>query len=330
MTLNNKKVLVTGAGGFIGSHLVESLIEKGANVRAFVKYNGRGDWGMLSDMSVEHQKSIEVIAGDVRDPFFVRSAVRSCDYVFHLAALIGIPYSYIAPADYVSVNIHGTVNVLQACLDEGIKRLIHTSTSETYGTAQYVPIDEKHPMQGQSPYSASKIGADKMAESYYNSFELPVVTVRPFNTFGPRQSARAFIPTVISQALTKDKIIMGSLEPVRDLTFVKDTAEGFIKVGLNDNVVGQAVNLGVGSGDSIGDVVKLILRILDKTDMPIKQSSDRIRPTKSEVMRLVSDNSKAENLCQWKPKYSLEQGLSETLEWIKKNISSYRPDNYAV
>ncbi len=260
--LKNKKVLVIGAGGFIGSHLVESLLEKGADVRAFVKYNGRCDWGMLSDLPVESQKSIEVLAGDIRAPFFVRKAVCGCDYVFHLAALIGIPYSYVAPNEYVSVNVEGTVNIIQACYDERTPRVIHTSTSETYGTAQYVPIDEKHPLQGQSPYSASKIAADKMVESYYNSFGLPVVTVRPFNTFGPRQSARAFIPTIICQALTQDKVILGSLEPIRDLTYVKDTAEGFVPVGLCNKVVGQVVNLGFGSGYTIGAVAKTILKLL--------------------------------------------------------------------
>ncbi|MHC4110296.1 MAG: SDR family NAD(P)-dependent oxidoreductase, partial [Planctomycetota bacterium] len=259
--LNRKKVLVTGAGGFIGSHLTEALLERGASVRAFVKYNARGDWGMLSDLPEEKQKSIEVIAGDIRDPFFVRKAVQGCDYVFHLAALIGIPYSYVAPSDYVSVNIQGTVNLLQACLDERTPRFVHTSTSETYGTALYVPIDEKHPLQGQSPYSASKIGADKMVESYYKSFDLPAVTVRPFNTFGPRQSSRAFIPTVASQALTRKKILLGSLEPVRDMTFVKDTAEGLIIVGLSDKVLGQAVNLGMGNGQTIGSIAKTILHM---------------------------------------------------------------------
>jgi len=328
--LKGKKVLVTGAGGFIGSHLVESLLEKGANVRAFVKYNGRGDWGMLSDIPSESQKSIEVISGNICDPFFVRKAVQGCDYVFHLAALIGIPYSYVAPNDYVTTNIQGTVNVLQACRDEGTSRIVHTSTSETYGTALYVPIDEKHPMQGQSPYSASKIAADKMAESYFKSFKLPVVTVRPFNTFGPRQSARAFIPTVISQVLTRDKIVMGSLDPVRDMTFVKDTVEGFITVGLCDKVIGQAVNLGVGEGDMIGDVVKTILKILGKENMTIEQDPNRIRPSKSEVMKLISDNSIAKGICGWVPKYSLEDGLIETIEWIKRNIDVYRPDDYAV
>lgn len=328
--LQGKKILVTGAGGFIGSHLVESLLEKGAAVRALVRYNGRNDWGMLADLPAESQKSIEVIAGDIRDPFFVRKAVQGCDAVFHLAALIGIPYSYVAPADYVAVNVQGTVNVLQACRDERTPRLVHTSTSETYGTAQYVPIDEKHPMQGQSPYSASKIGADKMAESYYNSFELPVVIVRPFNTFGPRQSARAFIPTVIIQALTGDKVVMGSLEPVRDMTFVKDTAEGFITVGMCDKAVGQTINLGVGQGRTIGQMVGMILKLAGKPNLPIEQDPQRIRPSKSEVLRLVSDNSKARTLCGWQPKYSLEEGLKETIDWIRKNLKKYRSDQYVV
>ena len=325
-----KKVLITGAGGFIGSHLVEALLEKGASVRAFVKYNSRSDWGMLSDLPAESQKSIEVVSGDIRDPFFVRKAVKSCDYVFHLAALIGIPYSYVAPQDYVAVNVLGTVNVLQACRDERTPRMVHTSTSETYGTALYVPIDEKHPLKGQSPYSASKIGADKMAESYYNSFELPVVTVRPFNTFGPRQSSRAFIPTVISQALSREKIVMGSLEPVRDMTFVKDTVQGLIKVGLSDNVVGQVVNLGMGNGQTIGEMAKAVLSILGKQNLPIEQDKRRIRPEKSEIMRLISENTKARKICGWIPNYNFEEGLAETIAWIKKNLHRYRPDDYTV
>ena len=328
--LQRKKVLVTGAGGFIGSHLVESLLEKEADVRAMVKYNGRGGWGMLKDLPVESQNKIEVVAGNICDPFFVHSAVKGCDYVFHLAALIGIPYSYVAPADYVQTNIIGTLNVLEACRSHGVARIIHTSTSETYGTAQYVPIDEKHPLQGQSPYSASKIAADKMAESYYKSFNLPVVTVRPFNTFGPRQSARAFIPTVISQALTKSELSMGSLEPVRDMTFVKDTAEGFITVGLCDKVIGQTVNLGIGKGNTIGDMVKIILKILGKENMPLRQDASRVRPAKSEVMRLISDNTIAREVCGWLPKYTLEQGLKETIDWIKQNINHFMPNIYNV
>lgn len=328
--LRGKKVLVTGAGGFIGSHLVEALLAKGADVRAFVKYNGRGDWGMLSDLPTESLKRIDVVIGNICDPFFVRGVVKGCDYVFHLAALIGIPYSYVAPADYVMTNIQGTLNVLEACRSEGTKRMIHTSTSETYGTAQYVPIDEKHPMQGQSPYSASKIGADRMVESYFRSFELPTVIIRPFNTFGPRQSARAFIPTVITQALTRDKIVMGSLDPVRDMTYVKDTAEGFIQVGLADKTVGQEINLGVGKGETIGTMAKMILKLAGKEGMEIQQDSARIRPAKSEVMKLVSDNSKALELSGWKPRYTLEEGLAETIEWIKDNLKMYKPDNYAV
>ena len=328
--LEGKNVLVTGAGGFIGSHLVEALLERKARVRAFVRYNGRNDWGMLSDLPAESLKSIEVIAGNICDPFFVRKAVAGCDYVFHLAALIGIPYSYVAPADYVMTNIQGTLNVLEACRAQGVARMVHTSTSETYGTARYVPIDEKHPMQGQSPYSASKIGADRMVESYYRSFELPAVIVRPFNTFGPRQSARAFIPTVIAQALTQDKIIMGSLEPVRDMTYVKDTAEGFIQVGLAEKTVGQEVNLGVGYGETIGTMTKTILRLVGKENMPIEQDPARIRPSKSEVMQLVSDNTKACELSGWSPRYSLEDGLTETIGWIKKHLDLYKPDTYAV
>lgn len=328
--LKGKKVLVTGAGGFIGSHLVEALLAKGAVIRAFVKYNGRGDWGMLSDLPVESQNSIEVIAGDIRDPFFVRKSVRGCDCVFHLAALIGIPYSYTAPSDYVSVNVQGTVNIMQACLDERTPRVIHTSTSEVYGTAQYVPIDEQHPLQGQSPYSASKIGADKIAESYFKSFDLPVVVVRPFNTFGPRQSARAFIPTVISQALKENKISIGSLEPVRDLTFVKDTAEGFIKVGLCNKAVGKVVNLGVGKGFAVGDIVKMILKILGKERMPIEKDTLRVRPEKSEVMRLISNNTVAREVCGWNPEYNLESGIAETAEWIKNNLDKYRSDRYSI
>jgi NAD dependent epimerase/dehydratase len=330
MQLKGCKTLVTGAGGFIGSHLVESLLAKGADVRALVKYNARGDLGMLSDLSPDNRNRLEVVSGDIRDPFFVRDIVKSCDVVFHLASLIGIPYSYVAPAEYVATNVMGTLNVLQACLDEKTQRLVHTSTSETYGTARYVPIDEEHPMQGQSPYSASKIGADKMAESYHKSFDLPVVTVRPFNTFGPRQSSRAFIPTAISQALVREKLVMGALNTIRDLTFVQDTVEGFIDVGLSDNVVGQTVNLGSGVGHSIGDVVNLILKILGREDMPIEQSSERIRPEKSEVQQLVSANQKALDLCGWAPAYSLEDGLVQTIDWMKENIGIYDPNRYSV
>ena len=327
--LKGKKALVTGAGGFIGSHLVENLLEKNAHVRAFVKYNSRGDWGFISELPREVMKSVEVISGNIVDPFFTRKAVQGCDYVFHLAALIGIPHSYIAPNDYVSVNVQGTLNILQACRDERTPRLVHTSTSETYGTAQYVPIDEKHPLQGQSPYSASKIAADKMVESYYKSFDLPVVTVRPFNTYGPRQSARAFIPTVITQALTKNEIVMGSLDTVRDMTFVKDTAEGFIKVGLCEKVIGRVVNLGTGEGKTIGKMVETILRLLDK-NIPVKQESARIRPAKSEVMQLISNNTIAKEVCGWRPTHDLEYGLQQTIDWIKNHLALYKPEIYSI
>lgn len=328
--LKSRRVLVTGAGGFIGSHLVEALLARGAAVRAFVKYNGRGDIGMLADLPRAAQESLEIVFGNISDPFSVRSAVRGCDAVFHLAALIGIPYSYVAPSDYVAVNVQGTLNVLQACRDERTPRVVHTSTSEAYGTAQYVPIDEAHPLQGQSPYSASKIAADKLAESYFRSFDLPVVTVRPFNTFGPRQSARAFIPTVISQALTSDQLRMGSLDPIRDMTFVKDTAEGFITVGLSDKAVGEVVNLGVGSGETIGTIARLILRMIGKPDLRIEQDPARVRPAKSEVLRLISDNRRAREWCGWTPCYTLEQGLAETVAWIQQNLDRYRPGVYAV
>lgn len=328
--LENRRVLVTGAGGFIGSHVVEALLEKGAAVRALVKYNGRGDIGMLADLPQEAQRGIEIILGDVCDPFFVRSAVAGCDCVFHLAALVGIPYSYVAPNQYLKVNVEGTMNVLEACRAEGIRRVVHTSTSEAYGTAQYVPIDEKHPLQGQSPYSASKIAADKVVESYYDSFELPIVTVRPFNTFGPRQSARAFIPTAISQALMSSEIRMGSLDPIRDMTFVKDTAEGLIAIGLCDAAIGQVVNLGTGSGSAVGEVVRSILRLTGREEMPIREEAARVRPAKSEVLRLVSDNRKAQELAGWSPRVSLEKGLSETIAWIEKNTERYRPEIYSI
>jgi nucleoside-diphosphate-sugar epimerase len=285
---------------------------------------------MLADLPPESQAQLEILFGNLCDPFFVRSAVQGCDYVFHLAALIGIPYSYVAPADYVAVNVQGTLNVLQACRDERTPRLVHTSTSEVYGSAQYVPIDEKHPLQGQSPYSASKIAADKLAESYHRSFNLPVVTVRPFNTYGPRQSARAFIPTVISQALLHDRIQLGSLEPVRDLTFVKDTAEGFLRVGLCEQLVGQTVNLGVGHGEAVGTVARLILKVLGKEGLPIERDAARVRPERSEVLRLISDNTVARQVCGWQPRYTLEQGLAETVQWIQRHLDRYRSGVYAV
>lgn len=329
MNFKNRKVLVTGAGGFIGSHLVERLVEIGADVRAFVHYNSRNDWGLIEHLPVEIGKSIEVVTGDIQDPFSVRKAVTGCDVVFHLAALIGIPYSYLAPDNYVNVNIKGTLNVLQASLDEGVEKVVHTSTSETYGTAIYTPIDESHPLQGQSPYSASKIGADKLAESYYLSFGLPVATIRPFNTFGPRQSARAVIPTIISQALKSDRIKLGSLTPVRDLTYVKDTANGFIKIAASNGTAGQVVNIGNGKGITIGALAGKIIALLNK-DVKIEADESRIRPDASEVMELLCNNAKARDLTGWSPEFSLEDGLIETIAFIKEHLNLFKTDIYNV
>lgn len=326
----NKKILVTGAGGFIGSHLVETLVERGAEVRALVHYNAFGRWGWLDYVEKQVKDSIEIFAGDIRDLCGVKQAMNNIDVVFHLAALIGIPYSYNSPDSYVSTNTTGTLNILQTAKELEIQKVIHTSTSEVYGTAQFVPITEKHPINPQSPYAATKAGADFLALAFHRSFELPVTVIRPFNTYGPRQSARAFIPTVISQALTRDKLIIGSLATVRDLTFVKDAVEGFISAGFCDKVIGKVVNLGVGSGYTVRAVVEAILATLNKKDMPIEQDPARIRPAKSEVMQLISDNSIATEICGWQPKHSLAQGLTETIEWVKENIHMYRPDIYAV
>ena len=329
MKWQNKRVLVTGAGGFIGSHLVDELLNKGAEVTAFVHYNARNDWGMLEGRYNDKNPNLTVIAGDVTDSLFVKKAVSEKEYVFHLAALIGIPYSYVAPESYINTNIKGTLNILQACLDAGVDRVVHTSTSEVYGTAQYTPIDERHPLQGQSPYSASKIGADKIAESFYCSFELPVTIIRPFNTFGPRQSARAVIPTIITQALTGKTVKLGSLTPIRDLTYVADTIAGFIKLAESKKTVGETVNTGSGRGVTIGELADIIIQQVNPKARIICEEK-RVRPEKSEVMELLCDNRYAAELAGWKPAYSLEEGLSLTIDWMKKNISSYKAGRYTV
>jgi NAD dependent epimerase/dehydratase len=329
MKWQDKQVLVTGAGGFIGSHLVDTLLQNGANVTAFVHYNARNDWGMLEGRYSDKTPNLTVIAGDVTDGLFVRKAVAGKDYVFHLAALIGIPYSYVAPESYVSTNIRGTLNIMQASLDQGVTRVMHTSTSEVYGTAQYTPIDEKHPLQGQSPYSASKIGADKIAESFYCSFELPVTTIRPFNTFGPRQSTRAVIPTIITQALTGKTVKLGSLSPIRDLTYVADTVNGFIKLAESKKTVGKTVNTGSGRGVTIGELAKIILQQVNPKAKIVCEEK-RIRPGKSEVMELLCDNRCANDLAGWKPEYTLEKGLGLTIDWMKEHIASYKPGIYTV
>jgi len=315
---SRKKVLVTGAGGFIGSHLIERLIDLGADVKGFARYNSRNDWGLLEIIPSQKLDSLQIISGDLQDYDAVFSAVRDVDVIFHLGSLISIPYSYIRPRDTIENNILSTLNILTAARDLGVEKVVHTSSSEVYGTALYVPIDEKHPLQGQSPYSASKIGADKIAESFYCSFDLPVETIRPFNTYGPRQSARAIIPTIITQAIEQEKIKLGSLFPTRDYTFVKDTVNGFISTAESKSSIGEVINIGSNFEISMGDLAQRISSLLNK-DIMIMQDSSRVRPLKSEVKRLWCDNAKAKRLLGWEPQVSLDEGLKETIEWISEN-----------
>lgn len=316
MSVEGRAVVVTGAGGFIGSHLAETLVRAGARVRALGHYRGDGTAGFLDDSPLRDE--MEVVLGDVRDPSQMRALVRGQDLVFHLAALIGIPYSYEAPSSYVATNVSGTLHMLEACRDEGVERLLVTSTSEVYGTAHYVPIDEEHPLQGQSPYSATKIGADKLAEAYHASFSLPVVVVRPFNTYGPRQSTRAVIPTIIGQALAGGEIRIGSLDPVRDLTYVQDTVEGFLALSSAAGVDGRAVNLGCGSSVSIGELVRRICAICGREDAEVVVDPGRVRPEQSEVMELRSDNRLARELAGWNPRVDLDEGLLRTVKWFEE------------
>lgn len=332
MEIRNKKVLVTGADGFIGSHLVEALMSEGCSVKAFVFYNSFNTWGWLDTIPKDKLKNIEIFSGDVRDPNGVREAVKGVETVFHLAALIGIPFSYHSPDSYIDTNVKGTLNVLQACRDYGVERVVVTSTSEVYGTAQYAPIDEKHPLQGQSPYSASKIGADKIAESFYRSFSIPVVTARPFNTFGPRQSARAVIPTVITQLLEgKKEISLGSTHPTRDLNYVGDICRGFIALARCDEAVGREVNIGSGKEISIGNLAGLIISLINP-EAKILSEDLRKRPDKSEVERLICDNRLIGELAGWQPQVSLKEGLIKTIEWFgnPENRRQYKSDIYNV
>jgi len=324
-----KHVLVTGAGGFIGSHLVEALVQNGADVRAFVRYNSRGDPGLLSMLSPEVFGILEVIAGDLRDLPALLSASRDVEIIFHLGALIAIPYSYKHPAEVVESNVLGTMNVLLAGRDNGVARIVHTSTSEVYGTALRVPIDENHPLHGQSPYSASKIGADKLAESFYCAYDLPVVTLRPFNTYGPRQSARAVIPTIITQVLTKDVINLGNLDARRDFTYVSDTVEGFMRAAMTPGIEGESINLGVGNEIRIADLVDEILSLTGKP-VEIHIDTERLRPQKSEVQRLLSNNSLARERLGWTPQVSLREGLSQTIEWISAHLHYYQSERYQI
>ena len=324
---SNKNVLVTGGGGFIGSHLVEQLVSKGAKVRAFVRYNSRADIGLLRMLPKDILAKIEIIAGDLRDTQAIRQVVEGCHVVFHLGALISIPYSYVHPAEVAEVNFVGTLNVLMACRDSKVERLVHTSTSEVYGTARHVPIDESHPLQGQSPYSASKIGADKLTESFYCAYGLPVVTVRPFNTYGPRQSARAVIPAVITQALTQSTIHLGNLETSRDFTYVDDTVAGFLRAAEAEEVEGRIINLGTGREIQIGELAQKIIGVIGRK-VEIVTDSKRLRPERSEVNRLLSDNSEAKKSLGWEPRISMEDGLERTIVWIRDHIDLYRVGQY--
>lgn len=321
--------LVTGADGFIGSHLVERLVRGGYDVRALAQYNSRSDWGWLQELPPDVLEATDVRLGDLRDAQSVQTALIGCQVVLHLGALIAIPYSYEAPAEYVATNVLGTLNVLQGARDRGVGLVVHTSTSEVYGTARSVPIGENHPLQGQSPYAASKIGADKLAESYWLSFGLPVVTIRPFNTYGPRQSARAVIPTIITQALTGTTVFLGSLDPVRDLTFVEDTVDGMARAAGAPQAAGSVINLGQGTAVSIGELADRIFNLLG-VRREIELDSRRVRPEKSEVMRLVCDNAKARELLGWEPRIPLDEGLSRTIDWLRSHVHHYKPGLYNI
>jgi dTDP-glucose 4,6-dehydratase len=321
MKWKNKKVVVTGAGGFIGSHLVERLVSLQANVSCFVRYDSLNSWGFLDNLPIKN--SLDIISADLKDSDAVRKVIKGQDIVFHLAAAISIPHSYDFPREHLQTNIMGTFNVLQASKEYGIKKLVHTSSSEVYGTAIKVPIQETHPLQGQSPYSATKIAADKLAESFYLSYDLPVAIARPFNTFGPRQSARAIIPTIITQALTDNKVVLGNDKPTRDFNYVENTVDGLIETAQSEKSIGEIINFGSGKEISIGELAKKIISMLDKK-VEIVQQKERFRPNKSEIMRLVADNTKAKKLLGWEPKIGFEEGLQKTIKWISNNLSLYK------
>ena len=336
MKLKNKKILITGADGFIGSHLTEELVRRNLNVRALVLYNSFNSWGWLDHSPEDIRKNLEVFPGDIRDPHGIRKSMEGCDVVFHLAALIAIPYSYRSPASYVDTNIKGTLNILQAALELTVQRVIHTSTSEVYGTACFVPITEDHPLQGQSPYSASKIGADQIAMSYHASYDAPIAIIRPFNPYGPRQSARAVIPTIITQiASGKRRIKLGALHPTRDFSYIKDVVNGFIAVAESDRSIGEVINIGGNCEISIGDTAKMIAEVMETT-IEVETDPNRIRPEKSEVERLWADNSKAQKLTGWVPAYGgiegLKAGIKETVDWFKNpdNLKLYKADLYNI
>jgi NAD dependent epimerase/dehydratase len=321
--------LLTGAGGFIGSHLTEALVQRGDRVRAFVRYNGRSDPGLLRDLDADIRKHIEIIFGDIRDSHAIFEAARGVDTIYHLGALIAIPYSYVHPRETIETNVIGTLNVLEAAREHGVRRVVHTSTSEVYGTARFVPITEQHPLQGQSPYSASKIGADKIVESYNLAFGVPTVTVRPFNTYGPRQSARAVIPTIIAQALTQSVVKLGDLRPTRDLNFATDTANGFLLAGTSEAAIGKTINLANRDEISIGDLAQKIIQLVGR-DVHIEEDTTRVRPANSEVFRLYGDNTLARELLGWQPQVGLDEGLRRTIEWVAQRIERFDPTRYQV
>ena len=327
--LKGRKVLVTGAGGFIGSALTERLVRDGADVRAFVRYNSRNEHGWLEDSGAEVRSALEVVAGDLKDPEAVRRAVAGCEVVFHLGALIAIPYSYVHPLDFVQTNVVGTAHVLDACRDLGVERLVHTSTSEVYGNAEHFPIDESQPAVARSPYAASKVGADQLALSYFGSFELPVTIARPFNTYGPRQSARAIVGALVAQFLSGSAVKLGSLHPTRDLTYVDDTVDGFVRLATAEGAVGQVVNLGSGREISIGDLAEKVRRLAD-AQAPLEQDAARVRPAGSEVLRLCADRGRAGALLGWEPRVSLEEGLRRTIAWFEKHLGLYKTHLYNV
>ncbi len=329
MNLSGKNALVTGAGGFIASHLVERLVKEGTNVSAFVRYNSRSDFGMIEQISEKAKDAITMIQGDLKDSDALIDAMDGTDVVFHLGAMIAIPYSYIHPREAVDCNVIGTLNVLQAARRNDVSKVVHTSTSEVFGTAQYVPIDEKHPIAPQSPYAASKAGADYLARTFFLSYGLPVATLRPFNTYGPRQSARAVIPTIISQALTMDHISLGKLSPTRDLTFVKDTVDGFVKMAESEKSAGETINIGSNQEISIGDLTNKILGLMG-LEKEVRTDEERMRPENSEVNRLRVDNTLAKEKIGWEPRTSLSQGLQETIEWMRENIHLFKPSRYIV
>ncbi|MCK5037908.1 MAG: GDP-mannose 4,6-dehydratase [Thermoplasmata archaeon] len=329
MDYKNKSVLITGAGGFIGSHLTERLVNMGAEVTAFVRYNSRNDFGLIELLDEETLSKINIVPGDLKDSEAIMKAAKGKDIIFHLGAMIAIPYSYIHPRETIDTNVQGTLNVLTAAKELDIEKIVHTSTSEVYGTAQYVPIDEKHPLNPQSPYAASKVSADHLAMSYHHSFDLPVATIRPFNTYGPRQSARAIIPTIISQALSSDTINLGALDPTRDLTYVADTVDGFIKVASSEKSIGEVINIGSNFDISIGDLAKKIAQIIGK-DVEIKLDEKRIRPKSSEVERLRASNDKAKSLLSWEPEHSLDDGLKKTIDWMSSHLDLYKQNMYVV